>query len=78
MIIGSDRDKLEDIIRDMKKHTSSEPKTAIKNHTKESRREWILWMMELAGKKNSNSKDWQFWQQHNNTVNELKPLIQFF
>jgi len=54
MIIGSNQDKLEDIIRDMKKHTSSELKTAIKNHPQESRREWMLWMMERAGKKNGN------------------------
>jgi hypothetical protein len=31
MIIGSKKDKLEDIICDMKKHTSSELKTVIKN-----------------------------------------------
>lgn len=30
MIIGSKKDKLEDILCDMKKHTSSELKTAIK------------------------------------------------
>src|SRR5664279_4714255 len=65
MIIGGKQDKLEDIIRDMKKHTSSELKTAIKNHPQESRKEWIIWMMERAGKKNGNNKDWQFWQQHN-------------
>ncbi len=65
MIIGSKKDKLEDIVRDMKKHTSSELKTAIKNHPQESRKEWIIWMMERAGKKNGNNKDWQFWQQHN-------------
>ena len=65
MIIGSKQDKLEDIVRDMKKHTSSELKTAIQNHSQESRREWMLWMMERAGKKNGNNKNWQFWQQHN-------------
>ncbi len=65
MIIGSKKDKLEDIVRDMKKHTSLELKEAIKNHANESRKEWIIWMMERAGKKNGNNKDWQFWQQHN-------------
>ena len=65
MIIGSTQDKLEDIVRDMKKHTSSELKTTIKNHPQESRREWMIWMMERAGKKNGNNKDLQFWQQHN-------------
>ncbi len=35
MIIGSRQDKLEDIVRDMKKHTSSELKTAVKSHPQE-------------------------------------------
>lgn len=65
MIIGSKKDKLEDIVRDMKKHTSLKLKEAIKNNVHESRKEWMLWMMERAGKKNANNKDWQFWQQHN-------------
>ena len=25
-------------------------------------------MMERAGKKNGNNKDWQFWQQHNKPI----------
>ena len=36
MIIGSKKDKLEDIVRDMKKHTSLELKAAIKNNNQES------------------------------------------
>ena len=35
-------------VRDMKKHTSLELKTAIKNNNFESRKEWIIWMMERA------------------------------
>ncbi len=65
MIIGSKKDKLEDIVRDMKKHTSITLKAIIKDNNQESRKEWIIWMMERAGKKNGNNKDWQFWQQHN-------------
>ncbi len=65
MIIGSRKDMLEDIVvRDIKKHTSIALKEAIKNNITESRREWIMWMMERASKKNGNNKDWQFWQQH--------------
>ncbi len=40
MIIGSKKNKLEDIVRDMKKHTSLELKTTIKNNILESRKEW--------------------------------------
>ncbi len=61
---------MEDIVRDMKKHTSMELKEVIKNNVHESRKEWIIWMMERAGKKNGNNKDWhpdsrRDWQQHN-------------
>jgi putative transposase len=42
MIIGSSQDKMEDIVRDMKKHTSLELKGAIKNNVHESRKEWII------------------------------------
>jgi putative transposase len=54
MIIGTHDEALENIIRDMKRHTSERLREAIKNHPAESRLEWILWMMEGAGKKNSN------------------------
>jgi len=39
MIIGSSRNKLADIVLDMKKHTSLELRAAIKNNVSESRKE---------------------------------------
>ncbi len=51
MITGSSKDKLEDIVRDMKKHTSTALKAAIKNNVVESRKEWMMWIMERAGRK---------------------------
>jgi putative transposase len=60
MIIGSKKNKLQDIVRDMKKHTSLNLRTTIKNNLLESRKEWMMWLMERAGKKNSNNTDWQF------------------
>ncbi len=33
-------------------------------------------MMERAGKKNRNNKDWQFWQQHNKPI-EIKDQEMF-
>ena len=68
LIIGTHQEKLENIMRDFKSHTSRELKKAINNNTQESRKEWILWMMERAGKKNSNNKSFQFWQQDNHPV----------
>lgn len=45
----------------------------------ESRKEWMYWMMQRAGKKNNNNTDFQFWQQHNHPIeldsNELKHTI---
>ncbi len=69
MIIGSKTNKLEEIVRDMKRHTSISLRKIISNNPKESRKEWIIWMMERAGKKNGNNIEWQFWQQDN------KPLV---
>ncbi len=33
-----------------------------------SRKEWLLWMFERAGKKNSRNKGFQLWQQHNHPI----------
>ena len=65
MIIGSHQDKLGDIVRDMKSYTSRRLRQAIQDHPQESRREWMLWMMDRAGSKNKNNMNFQFWQQHN-------------
>ena len=44
MIIGGNKNKMEDIVRDMKSHTSNTLKNAIKNNVQESRKEWIIWI----------------------------------
>ncbi|MBC7391474.1 MAG: transposase [Opitutaceae bacterium] len=56
LIIGTCGDKMEDIIRDMKRHTSKTILAAIKEYPGESRKEWMLWMFERAGKHNSNNE----------------------
>ena len=56
---------LEDIMRDLKKHTSRAIIKAIAENPQESRKAWLLWLFEQAGKKNSNNTKYQFWQQHN-------------
>jgi len=65
MIIGTRKEKMQDIVRDLKKYTSKAIINAIKENPTESRKEWMLWMIERAGKKNGNNKKYQFWQQHN-------------
>lgn len=76
MIIGSNKNKLEDIVRDLKSFTSTALRKSIQDNVQESRKEWIIWMMERAGKKNGNNNDWQFWQQHNKPL-EIKDQEMF-
>ncbi len=69
MIIGSEgKSNLEDIIRDMKSYTSRHIRKYMENNPLESRKDWMIWMMQRAGKKKSNNKDFQFWQQHNHPI----------
>jgi REP element-mobilizing transposase RayT len=50
MIIGTRKEKMENIMRDYKSHTSRTLKKAIKDNPIENRNEWMLWLMERAGK----------------------------
>ena len=68
MIIGSNKNKPEDIVRDMKSYTSTQLKKAITENPQESRKEWMMEMMHKAGEKNSNNDGFQFWQQHNQPI----------
>ena len=54
-----------ELLQSFKQFTSKKLQDVIVNNNQESRKEWILWMMERAGSKNSNVKKRQFWQQHN-------------
>ena len=55
-------------MRDLKGFTSRKLMKTIEENPQESRREWMLWMFERAGKKNSNVKEKQFWQQNNQLI----------
>ena len=56
------------LIRDLKGYTSRKMLKTIEENPQESRREWLLWMFEKAGKKNSNVTFRQFWQQNNHPI----------
>jgi putative transposase len=58
---------LSDIIRDFKKFTSKRIIEQIKIQP-ESRRDWLLYLFERAGKYNPNNTQYQFWQQDNHPV----------
>jgi putative transposase len=66
MIVGSRGKPFSDIFRDLKRHTSQSLHKAIKEHPQESRREWLIWMMERAGKKHGNK--FQLWQPENHPI----------
>ncbi len=68
LIMGTKSEKMEHILRDMKRHTSKTLLAAIADNPTESRREWMLWMFERAGKRNPNNEHYQFWQQDNRPV----------
>ena len=56
------------ILRNMKKFTSKLIIKTIAENYKESRREWMLWMFERAGKKSSSNERYQFWQHDNHPI----------
>jgi len=53
------------ILRDFKKFTSQRILAAIETNTKESRRNWMLWLFKSAGERNKRNEKYQFWQQDN-------------
>jgi len=68
LLMSSETGNCADILRDYKRVTSKALIKAIAENIQESRREWMLWMFERAGKKNSNNVKYQFWQQHNQPI----------
>jgi len=68
MIIGTHGDKMEHIMRDFKRHTSTKMKDLLADNVDESRKDWLVWMMQRAGRKNGHNNDWQFWQQDNHPI----------
>ncbi len=68
LIFRSTNEDPSGLIRDFKRHTSKKVIEAIQNNPQESRKEWLLWMFERAGKKNATTTKYQFWQQHNKPI----------
>lgn len=68
LIFRSENKNPSGLIRDFKGFTSKRMLKSIEENPQESRKEWMLWMFERAGKKNSNVKFRQFWQQNNKPI----------
>lgn len=67
-IFRSSKGEPSELLRDFKRHTSKKVIEAIKTNVQESRKEWLLWMFERAGKKNATTSTYQFWQHHNKPI----------
>ena len=63
LIVSSNTNKIEHIVRDIKKYTSKQIIKAIQDNSLESRREWMLNIFSYTGKHNNNNKNYQFWLQ---------------
>src|SRR5690606_458083 len=68
LVFRSENEDPSGLLRDLKGFTAKRIIKAIEENPQESRKEWLLWMMEKAGNKNSNVKKRQFWQQHNKPI----------
>jgi REP element-mobilizing transposase RayT len=69
LILSVTDGELSSVIRDMKSYTSTKIRSVLDDRQNiESRREWMIWMLERAGKKNKRNGDYQFWQQHNHPI----------
>ena len=68
LIFRSSSEDPSGLIRDFKGYTARKLIKTIEENPQESRKEWLLWMMERAGKKKSNVKQHQLWQQHNKPI----------
>ena len=77
MIVGSKGKGLSEIVGQMKSYTSTKLRESISEHSGESRKEWMVWMMKRAGTKNGNNKDWQLWQQDNKPLEILDEKMFF-
>jgi len=69
LIIGRNSEPgLDAIIRDIKKFTSYRIIKAIRENSKESRRELLMWLFQRAGIRTSQNTRYQFWQQHSHPI----------
>lgn len=53
---------LPNIMRDFKKYTTKELYKAIRQNPQESRKGWLLWLVNAAGEQSSKQEEYKFWQ----------------
>jgi putative transposase len=64
---STDESKISDIIRDFKKYTAKTILDKIKTEP-ESRRDWMLYRFEFAGKFDNRISKYRFWQNTNHSI----------
>ena len=68
MIFRAKDNNPSELMRALKTFTSNALQKIIAEHNQESRKEWMLWLMERAAQKSSNVKHRQFWRQDNKPI----------
>ena len=75
LIIGTRRNPLQNIMRDLKRHTAEILHKLIQINVTESRREWMIWIacpdrsgMKRAAKQNKNPAKFQLWQPESHPI----------
>ena len=67
LIFGAANNNHGELLKSFITFTSKKMQAIIADDPQESK-EWMLWMMEHAASKNSNVRNRQFWQQHNQPI----------
>lgn len=75
LIVSTNTNKIEYLVRDMKKFTSKKIIQAIEENDRESRSVWMLNMFAYAGRNNNNNKDFQFWKQDYHPIELNTPKL---
>ena len=65
MIAKSENGLLGDVLRDFKSFTAKELIKKFATESQESRREWLLYVLEYFGKRKKHNDKYAFWQQNN-------------
>lgn len=65
----------EKLLGNIKRYTSKRLQERIELNPQESRKEWMLWMMNRAGEKTSNVKNRMLWQHHNKPIELLSDEV---
>lgn len=75
LIMRAKENNPDKVLGRFKEYTSKGLTNSIADNPQESRREWLLWMMQRAAKKNSNVTGSQLWQHHNKPIELWSPEV---